>query len=80
MIHQIDSKNEWLLLSASFTAKIGLIFVLPLENAFSLRFHFKASRKSIDSSKNCTGDFQNVTPFERSASFYVTIGGNFERF
>ena len=32
---QIDSKNEWLLLSASFTAKFGLVFVLTLENAFS---------------------------------------------
>ena len=35
VIHQIDSKNEWLLLSASFTAKFGLVFVLTLENAFS---------------------------------------------
>ena len=35
VIHQIDSKNEWLLLLASFTAKFGLIFVLALENAFS---------------------------------------------
>ena len=35
VIHQIDSKNEWLLLPASFTAKFGLVFVLPLENAFS---------------------------------------------
>ena len=35
VIHQIDSKNEWLLLSASFTAKFGLVFVLALENAFS---------------------------------------------
>ena len=34
MIHQIDSKNEWLLLSASFTAKFRLAFVLTLENAF----------------------------------------------
>ena len=34
MIHQIDSKNEWLLLSASFTAKFRLVFVLTLENAF----------------------------------------------
>ena len=34
VIHQIDSKNGWLLLSASFTAKFGLIFVLTLENAF----------------------------------------------
>ena len=48
---QIDSKNECLLLLASFTAKFGLAFVLTLENAFSQRFHFKASRKSIGSSK-----------------------------
>ena len=34
-IHQIDSKNEWLLLSAGFTAKVGLVFVLTLENTFS---------------------------------------------
>ena len=35
VIHQIYSKNEWLLLPASFTAKFGLVFVLTLENAFS---------------------------------------------
>ena len=35
VIHQIDSKNGWLLLSASFTAKFGLVFFLTLENAFS---------------------------------------------
>ena len=35
VIHQIDNKNGWLLLSASFTAKFGLVFVLTLENAFS---------------------------------------------
>ena len=35
MIHQTDSKNGWLLLSASFTAKFGLVFVLTLENVFS---------------------------------------------
>ena len=35
VIHQIDSKNEWLLLPPSFTAKFGLVFVLTLENAFS---------------------------------------------
>ena len=32
VIHQIDSKNEWLLLSASFTAKLELVFALTLEN------------------------------------------------
>ena len=30
--HQIDSKNEWLLLSERFTAKFELVFVLTLEN------------------------------------------------
>ena len=35
LIRQIDSKNKWLLLSASFTAKFGLVFVLTLENVFS---------------------------------------------
>ena len=35
VIHQIDSQNEWLLLSACFTAKFVLVFVLTLENAFS---------------------------------------------
>ena len=29
-----NSKNEWLLLSTSFTAKFELVFVLTLENAF----------------------------------------------
>ena len=33
----IDSKNEWLLLAASFTAKLELVFVLTLENVSSLR-------------------------------------------
>ena len=79
VIHQIDSKNEWLLLSVSFTAKFGLIFVLTLENAFSLRFHFKAIRKSTCSFKNGNRDFQNSPPFKRSACFYVTISGYFER-
>ena len=35
VIHQIDSKHGWLFLSASFTAKFGLVFALTLENAFS---------------------------------------------
>ena len=49
--HQID-RNEWLLLqsfsiSARFTAKFELVFVLTQENAFSWWFHFKVGRKSI---------------------------------
>ena len=30
-----NSKNEWLLLSVTFTAKLELVFVLTFENAFS---------------------------------------------
>ena len=33
-VHQIDSENEWLLLSVTFTAKLELVFVLTFENAF----------------------------------------------
>ena len=35
---KIDSKNEWLLLPSSFTAKFGLAFVLTLENALEISF------------------------------------------
>ena len=65
---------------SKFYGKIGLVFVLALENTFSQRFHFKANRKSIGSLKNDTRDFQNSPPFDRLACFYVTIGRNFERF
>ena len=34
-VHQIDSKNEWLLLSVTFTVKLELVFVLTFKNAFS---------------------------------------------
>ena len=30
-----DSNNVWLLLSATFTAKLQLVFVLTFENGFS---------------------------------------------
>ena len=36
-----NSKNEWLLLSAGFTAKFELVFVLILENAFLRGFILK---------------------------------------
>ena len=50
-IHQVGSKNEWLLLSVTFKAKLELVFVLTFENAFSWSFPFKANRKSIGSYK-----------------------------
>ena len=31
---EIDSKIKWVLHAASFTAKLGLVFVLTLENIF----------------------------------------------
>ena len=60
----------------NFTAKFELAFIKTLENTFSLRFRFKITRKSIDSSR----DFQNSSPFNRSACFYLTISGNYEHF
>ena len=37
-----ETENEWLLLSASFTAKFELVFILTQEkNSFFQRFHFK---------------------------------------
>ena len=51
VIHQIGSKNEWLLLSVTLTAKLELVFVLTFENVLSYSFHFKANRKSVGSSK-----------------------------
>ena len=35
VIHQIDSKNNWLFLLVTFTAKPELVFVLTFENVFS---------------------------------------------
>ena len=40
-IHQIDSKNEWLLLLITLTAKLELDFVLTFENAFLRVFILK---------------------------------------
>ena len=34
-VHQIDCKNEWLLLLVAFTAKLELVFVLTFQNTFS---------------------------------------------
>ena len=76
-----ETENERTLLLASFTRNflnVELVFVLTQDNAFSRRFHFKANRKSIFSSKK--RDFQNSPPFKRSVCFYVTIAGNFEYF
>ena len=80
MIYLIDNKNGWLLLSASLPAKFELIFVLKLETLFLKGFILKPTERAYVLLKNGTRYFQNSTPFERSACFYMTIGGNFERF
>ena len=69
-----------LLLSAGFIAKFELVFVLTLENAFSQTFHFKANKKSTILLENDARDFQSSPPFKRSACFYETTSGSFERF
>ena len=51
------SKNEWLFLSVSFTAKFELVFVLTLGNAFSKRFDFKANRNNMILLKSNTRNF-----------------------
>ena len=67
-----------MLVSAGFTAKFRLVFVLTLESAFFRVF--KAKRNSIVLLKNGTRDFQINPPFERLACFYVTISGSFGLF
>ena len=79
-IRQVDSKNEWLLLSASFTAKFELVFVWTLENVFLRGCTLKLTERRKFLLKNGNGDFQNSTLFEWSACFYVTVSRNFEHF
>ena len=56
MLEKRDSSNrqKWIVasfsISARFTAKFELAFVLTQKNASSQRFHFKANRMSISSS------------------------------
>ena len=69
---------------SKFYGKIWVGFCLNTGKLFfflkpTKRFHFKANRKSIGFSKKSTRDFQNSSPFERSACFYVTTSRNFER-
>ena len=69
-------KNEWLLLSVTFTA-----IVLTFEKAFFLEFSFlKPTERAQVPLKNGTKEFQNSAPLERLACFYVTISESFKRF
>ena len=52
MFKQDDSsENERLLLSATFTTKFELFFVLTKEDALPFKFYFEGNRKGIRSSK-----------------------------
>ena len=77
---QIDSKNKQLLLSAIFTVRFGLAFVLTFENAFLRGFILKSTERAQVLLKIGSRDFQNSPPFERLACFYKKISGNSERF
>ena len=46
MIRQVDSKNEWLFLSASFTGAFELVFVLTLGSAFLMGVILKPTEKA----------------------------------
>ena len=80
VIHQIDSKNEQLLLSAIFTVRFGLVFVLTFENAFLRGFILKSTERAQVLLKIGSRDFQNNPPFERLTCFYEKFSGNSERF
>ena len=45
-IHEIDIENECLLLSVSFTAKLGLVLVLTLESHFVRGFILKPTERA----------------------------------
>ena len=61
--------------------KISVDFCLYTEKRSFKRFYFKFNIKSIQVLlKNDTRNFQNSTPFERSACFYATITENFKSF
>ena len=75
MIFQINSKNEWLLLTASFTATFGLALVLRPENFFLNVSFLKPPKKAYVLLKNSARDFQNSPPIKRSSCFNVTFSG-----
>ena len=76
VIHQRDSKNGWLLLSTSFTAKFGLAFVLTLESTLSQRFHFQVNRKSIGSSKKRLKMIEKVSFPYKTATLEANVKTN----
>ena len=70
---------------SKFYAKIRLGFCLNTGKRYFLAsllsgFSFKPTERVQVLLKNCTRDFLNRPPLERSACFHVTITGDFERF
>ena len=63
----------------SFTAKFELDF-LNTGKRFLRGTILKPTETAYVLLKNGTRDFQNSPSFNRSACFYATISGNFERF
>ena len=80
MIHQIDSKNEWLLLSVTLRQNISWFLSKHLKTLFLRVFIFKPTERAKVLLKNGTRDFQNCTEFQRSACFYVAISKSFKGF
>ena len=90
VIYQIESKYEWFSFQQILLSKFGLFFFHNTGNFFFFlggggvgvvwMVLILKPTNSIGSSKYGTRNLQNITPFERSARFYVTIIGNFERF
>ena len=69
---------------ASFTnlyGKTRVGFCLKNSKTIFLRvFILKPTEREYVLLKNCSRDFQNSPPFERSACFYRTISESFKRF
>ena len=60
-----------------FYGKIWVAFCLNTRKQFFLDVPFQRAQVLL---KNVTRDLENSPPFDRSACFYVTINGNFDRF
>ena len=59
-----------MLLSASFTAKFGLVFVLNWEMLFLRGFILKPTERAYVPLRNGTRDFRNSPSLERSTCFF----------
>ena len=67
VIHQIDNKNEWLLLSVTFTADLELVFVLTILTRKNLCFT-EFSTKVLWNARLAASDVFHM--FTRSIKFF----------